>query len=217
MTLHATLALTLAVFTVAAMPSGTARSQTSEIISDPEADGVYASVVSTRFSTGDKPLTELALLQETRAGVDCVGQEKDKKLQPEWRPVVESYRKENARVRIIQSGFNLGVPYSIVTVAQLRKLMRDAGYSKQSPRSNGLGSDVFARFPSGRLVALSAVGFNAERTRAMVAVQFDCFPSWEPGTQSAAVCHAGRHVALEKKGGRWNIVHNVHVGCGWVA
>src|SRR4026209_1973296 len=98
MTLHATLALTLAVFTVAAMSSGTARSQTSEIISDPEAYGVYASVVSTRFSTGDKPLTELALLQETRAGVDCVGQEKDKKLQPEWRPVVESYRKENARV-----------------------------------------------------------------------------------------------------------------------
>jgi hypothetical protein len=217
MTLHATVALAVALFTLSAMPSRTIRVQTSEVISDPEAYAVYASVVPTRFSTGDKPMTELALLQETRAGVDCVGQEKDKRLHPEWRPVVESYKKENARVRIIQSGFNLGVPHSIVTVAQLRKLMRDAGYSRQSPRSNGLGSDVFARFPSGRLVAVSAVGFNAERTRAMVAMQFDCLPSWEPGTEGAAVCHEGRHIALEKKGGRWNIVHNVHVGCGWVA
>ena len=120
-------------------------------------------------------------------------------------------------MRIIQGGFNVGVPYSIVTVAQLRKLMRDAGYSKQSPRSNALGSDVFARFPSGRLVALSAVGFNAERTRAMVAMQYDCFPSWEPGTRIDRVCRAGRHIALEKKDGRWNIAHNVHVGCVWAA
>lgn len=148
--------------------------------------------------------------------MDCVGPEKDTKFQPEWRPVVESYRTQNARVRIIRSGFNLGVPYSIVTVAELRKLTRDAGYSQESPQSNGLGADVFARFPGGRLVALSGVGFNGERTRAMVAMQFDCLPSWEPGTDSAPVCHQGRHIALEKKSGRWNIVRNV-VGCGWAS
>lgn len=130
---------------------------------------------------------------------------------------MEGYRRENARVRIIQSGFNLGVPYSIVTVAQLRQLMRDAGYSKQSPQSNGLRLDVFAHISSGTLVALSAVGFNAERSRGMVAMQYNCLPSWVPGTQSARVCHEGRHMALEKKGGRWNIVHDAHVGCVWIA
>ena len=217
MTLHATLARALAVFIVAAIPSGTARSQTSQIITDPEAYAVYASVVPEMSGIGGSPLTELALLQETRAGSDCVGQDRDKKLQPEWRPVVDSYRKENARARIIQGGFNLGVPYSIVTVAQLRQLMRDAGYSKHSPPSNGLGLDVFARFPSGRLVAFSAVGFNAERTRAIVAMQYNCLPSWEPGTQSARVCYEGQHFALEKKGGHWNIVHDAHVGCRWIA
>jgi hypothetical protein len=218
MKFNATLAaVALTVFTVSAMPSGPVRAQPSGIINDSEAYAVYASVVPTRFGTGEKPLAAVALLQETRAGMDCVGPEKDAKLQPEWRRVVQSYRKENARVRIIRSGFNLGVPYSIVTVAQLRQLMRDAGYSKQSPQSNALGSDVFARFPDGRLVAFSAVGFNAERTRAMVAKQFDCFPSWEPGTESAAECQQGRHFVLEKKDGRWNILHDVPVGCFWTA
>jgi hypothetical protein len=67
-----------------------------------------------------------------------------------------------------------------------------------SPRSNAPGADVFARFPGGRLIALSAVGFNTEKTRAMVAIQADCFPSW---TSEHAVCQRGRHVALEKKDG----------------
>jgi hypothetical protein len=130
--------------------------------------------------------------------------------------VVQSYRRENARVRTIREGFDLGVPYSIVTVAQVRKLMADAGYSKRSPRSNAPGADVFARFPGGRLVALSAVGFNAEKTRAMVAIQADCFPSWTPETEHPT-CQEGRHVALEKKDGRWTIVQGVRVGCIWVA
>ena len=212
---HPTLTLALAVFSVSATPTLTIRAQTYQIIDDSEAYAVYASVVRTRFSEGERPLTALTLLQETRAGADCVPQEKDKKLQPEWRSVVWSYRRENARIRIIREGFDFGVPYSIVTGAQLRQLMRDAGYAKQSPLSNASGADVFARFPGGRLVALSAVGFNTDKTRAMVAIQADCFPSWTPGSEQA-VCQRGRHVALEKKGGRWNIVE-VHVGCVWVA
>lgn len=61
MKLHATLALVLTVFTVSTTSSGTVRAQADEIISDLEAYAVYASVVPTRFSTGDKPLTALVL------------------------------------------------------------------------------------------------------------------------------------------------------------
>jgi hypothetical protein len=208
--------LALAAFTMSAMPTLTVRAQTHEVINDSEVYAVYASAVQTKLREGEKPLIALTLLQETRAGADCVTQGNDKKLQPEWRSVVDSYRRENARVQTIRGGFDLGVPYSIITLAQLRKLMRDAGYSERSPRSNALGADVFARFPGGRLVALSAVGFNAEKTRAMVAVQADCFPSWTPGTEHA-VCHEGRHVALEKQDGRWTVVPGVRVGCIWVA
>jgi hypothetical protein len=204
-------------FALLATSSGAGRAQTGEIITDPDAYAVYAAVISERIRTEGKPVRELALLQETRAGMDCVGPEREKRVQPEWRPVVASFRKQNARVQIIRSGLNLGVPYSLVTVDGLRKLMRDAGYSKKSPHSNAFGSDVFARFPGGQLVAFSAVGFNAERTRAMVAMQNNCVPSWDAGTRSGDVCHDGEHTALEKKGGRWNILHYVSVGCHWNA
>ena len=215
MTLPATLALAL--FTLAASPFGAVGTQTGQIITDADSYAVYAAVIPEKFSTGDKPLSELPLLQETRAGSDCLDRDKGRKFPPEWRPVVESFRKKNARAQIIQSGFNLGLPYTIVTVEQLRKLMRDAGYSPQSGASNHPGAEVFARFPGGRLIALSAVGFNADKTRALVAMQYDCFPSWDARTESSRVCQVGQHFTLEKKGGGWNIVRDVAVGCHWIA
>lgn len=218
MTLHAALyASALALLTFAASSVvGAVPAQTDEIITDPDSYAVYAAVIP-EFSTGDKPLSELPLLQETRAGPDCLDREKGRKFPPVWQPVVESFRKENARVRIIQSGFNLGLPYTIVTVEQLRNLMRDGGYSRQSGLSNHPGAKVFARFPGGRLIALSAVGFNADKTRALVAMQYDCFPSWDARTESSRVCQGGQHFTLEKEGGRWNIVRDVPVACHWIA
>ena len=212
--LRLALALAVAVLTGSATQSLPMNIQTSEVINDSEVYAVYAAAVRTKFTEGDKPLTVLTLLQETRAGADCLTLGRDKRLPPDWRSVVESYKRENARVRTIREAFDLGVPYSIVTVAQVGKLMADAGYSKRSPHSNAPGADVFARFPGGRLVALSAVGFNAEKTRAMVAIQADCFPSSTPGTEHAR-CQEGRHVALEKKDGRWTIAQGVRVGCIW--
>lgn len=211
-------ALTVAVFALSVGPSSSqVYPEASQVIDDPEAYAVYAAVLPTALSTRDKPLTVLTLLQKTRAGMDCIGPEKDKKLQPGWRPVVENYRKENARVRLIQSGRSLDVEYSVVTLAQLRTLMQNTGYSRRSPRSNAPGADVFARFPGGRLVALSAVGFNSEKTRAMVAMQYDCFPSLEPRSDSAAVCYEGKHITLEKQAGRWRVVAPNVLGCFWVA
>jgi hypothetical protein len=39
-------------------------------------------------------------------------------------------------------------------------------------------------------MALSAVGFDAAKTRAMVTVQYNCFPSMEPGVNTQ-LCHQG--------------------------
>jgi hypothetical protein len=56
--------------------------------------------------------------------------------------------------------------------SELTRLMQDAGYdlSKFSGRQSP-GSEVFSRFQGGKLVALSGVGFNAAKNRAMVTVQ----------------------------------------------
>jgi len=92
--------------------------------------------------------------------------------------------------------------------------MHDAGYLKQPmPQTNAPGGSVFSRFPGGRLITLSAVGFNAERTRAMVTVQYDCFPPSERLTESH--CSEGTNYFMQKKEGRWTSV-NV-AGGHWIA
>ena len=154
--------------------------QDVEVVEDVEAYAVYRAVLPIKFSSGDKELTQITLLQETRAGsMDCP---RDENIQAEWRAVVENYRTVNARVRRIQAGRELGVPYTLLTWAELARMMRDAGYdlSKFSGRQPP-GAEVFSRLKAGRLVALSAVGFDATKSRVMVTVQYNCFPSMDPG------------------------------------
>lgn len=209
---YATVVFTIVVLAWSAMLSGQPPAQASPAIDDPEAYAVYAAELSrTSHIAVGKPLTNIAILQETALGdMDCP---REGSIEPEWRSVVADYRTKNARTRIIRQGFDLGIRYSVVPLAELRKLMEEAGYlSPLSPLTNHAGAKVFARFPGGRLYALSAVGFNAEKTRAMVALQIDCFPSREPLT----VCHAGEQRTMVKKDGRWTTTP-AGPGCVWIA
>ena len=186
------------------------QAQSADVINDPEAYAVYAAVLPIRPSSGDKRLTNVALLQETRAVTHCP---REDAIQPEWRSVVDSYRNENSRVRVLRQGFDLGVPYDLVTVAELTTLMQGAGYDFSSLRITGApGFEVFRRFPGGKLFTVSAVGFNPEKTRAMVTLQADCFPS-EIQTPNQTY-HEGRQLMLEKQDGRWVIKGD---GCYWIA
>jgi hypothetical protein len=99
----------------------------------------------------------------------------EEQLRPEWREVAVSYTRENARLRKLRSDADLGVPYWLVSDTDLRSLMRQAGIDLLVLGANAPGREVFATFPGGRLIAFSAVGFNQQRTRATVALQFDCF------------------------------------------
>jgi hypothetical protein len=187
--------------------------QDLDVVEDVEAYAVYKAVLPIKFSSGDRELTHITLLQETRAGsMECP---RDENIQPEWRSVVENYRSVNARVRRIQAGRDLGVPYTLLTWAELTKMMRDAGYdlSKFSGRQSP-GAEVFSRLKGARLVALSAVGFDPAKTRAMVTVQYNCFPSMQPGVNTQ-LCHQGNQVMLEKQADRW--VPSKVGGCGWIA
>ena len=187
--------------------------QDAAVVEDVEAYAVYRAVLPIKFSSGDKELTHITLLQETRAGsMDCP---RDENVRPEWRSVVENYRSVNSRVSRIQAGRDLGVPYTLLTWAELTRLMQEAGYdlSKFSGRQSP-GAEVFSRLKGGTLLALSAVGFDATKTRAMVTVQYNCFPSMEPGINTQ-LCHQGNQVMLEKQGDRW--VPAKVGGCGWIA
>jgi hypothetical protein len=65
------------------------------------------------------------------------------------------------------------------------------------PRAEG-----FAQAPGDELIALSAVGFNAEKTLATLTIQHDCSPSRDP----LITCHRVHQMLLAKKNGRWELV-----------
>jgi hypothetical protein len=70
------------------------------------------------------------------------------RLETDWRPVVESYNTENAKVRILIPGQRLGLDYDVVPAAVIRS--------------------------SGNYIQVSAVGFNESKTRALVYVAHYC-------------------------------------------
>ena len=156
--------------------------QSDNVIADPESYAVFAAALAIRGAENGRGVDRVAVLQETRAVTTCP---EEKAIPPEWRQVVANHQKENAGVRVLRPNAELGRPYSLVSIADLRSLMRRAGYDlsrfsgQQSP-----GAQVFRGFPGGRLVAFSAVGFDEQKTRAMVTVQDRLFPD---GGESATL------------------------------
>jgi hypothetical protein len=74
---------------------------------------------------------------------------------------------------------------------------------------------VFRSFLGGRLVAFSAVGFDEKKTRAMVTVQYDCFPTAE-NQPPYRYCHEYQQLMLEQHEGTWIAARGVGV-CGGIA
>jgi hypothetical protein len=195
---------------------GAASAQASDPLSDPEAHAVYAAVLKLRFSSDDKPLKTMTLLQQTRAALPLLC-DLEQKIPQDWRPVLDDYKAQNEAPRPFPERLELGLPYSFVTLAALRRQMQAAGYDLS--RSSGWqspGAEVFARLAGGMLVTLSAVGFNTEKTRAMVTVQTNCFPLLEPAAEHRP-CHEGRQLLMEReRGGIWIPAKNVEA-CMWIA
>lgn len=118
---------------------------------DADAYTVYASAAGLR-----PPVT---LMQETEGPThscsDFVNQ-----LSGEWREVAKDFREKNARTWLLQPGV-LRFEHRLISKAEI--LADDARLAKQYPeRSNG------PRPGSIEYVAVSAVGFNAARTKALV-------------------------------------------------
>jgi hypothetical protein len=195
MPIYSTVGLATAAIVLSTLQGGPPAAPT---IDDPEAYAVYAAVVVLTSLLVDKPVTNVAILQETVSG----HVQFDGVIAREWGAVVVPYWKNNARTWIILEGFDLGIPYSLVPLPQFRKLMEAANPSPLSTGTNHPRAEVSAQVPGDELIALSAVGFNAEKTLATLTIQHDCSPSRDP----LITCHRVHQMLLAKKNGRWELV-----------
>ena len=139
---------------------------------DPKTERDAFSVYATLFQPTElqpdrlryEGLTEPILLQgETEAPTRC--EALLAAMSGEWAEVASSFRRENSRARLLRAGLPLGVKYRLISRKEI--LAHDARVAAKHPISGNA-----PRPGSIRYVALSAVGFNAARTKALVYARF---------------------------------------------
>jgi hypothetical protein len=104
--------------------------------------------------------------------------------------IFRSFEQMNRQALSLENHFSLQKPYQIVGSAEL-----EAAFHRTEPGLVHDGWEGFRQsFPnsSGYLI-LSAVGFNAEKTMAVVFVDYRC----------GGLCASARYYILEKRDGRW--------------
>jgi hypothetical protein len=103
----------------------------------------------------------------------------------------------NREPLLLQRKINVEVPYQLIMADELRSAMQTADWE-----------GFFQRYPnSGGWIELSAVGFNATKTVAVVYMGHHC----------GSLCGGGGFHVLEKKNGQWVPLEWKGSSCGWAA
>lgn len=114
----------------------------------------------------------------------------DAKFIESFEPIFASFEAAKKTAMMLHSDLQLAKPTRLVTRAEL-----DAAFERPSGTNVGDGWEVFRHhFPdSAGYVILSGVGFNADRTIALVYEEHRC----------GGLCGAARYYILQKRNGRW--------------
>jgi hypothetical protein len=160
------------------------------VYDDRDAYAIYAQLLPGAWARSAKG--PMIILEETRRlTLSCEQVADSGTPDPEWRAVEVSFRLENQRVRRLLPSIALDVPYRLVpradVEADVRRTLEQRGFYP--------GAEAM------HYVAVSAVGFNAAKTKAMVSIAFR---------------DRGNLLQLERRDGKW-VPAEGRSGCTWVA
>jgi hypothetical protein len=183
----ASIAVIVAVSSVAAFGQSGIPTERRQSIADTESYAVYSVLVPMWVSPAEK---EILFQQDTDPKPWC----SSSRALPtaEWQAVEADFFKQNTTARTLMARFSLTVPYRFISRGQI-----EAHNAKLALKYPGVWQH---RPGSLEYVALSAVGFNPAKTKAMVHVR----------TQGD-----GGTYMLELRDGRW--VESAVGGCRWAA
>ena len=168
----------------------------AEAITEPEAYAVYAALMPKLEPARATGASRLVIQAESVTNPKCGL--KGKPLEEEWRGVIDDFNRENARVRRILPNFpTMGLPFRVVESAEIESALAVNGWP-----------GFYVVFPdTGGYYRVSAVGFNREKTWAMVYIEYGC----------GNLCGGGRHSLLEKRDGQWvDAKVDVEI-CSWIS
>ena len=173
---------------------------------DAEAYAVYSVVVEADWPLRSAKAKRLVIRTET-ADYPSYGDGSDQNcLTPAkgeeaiYGPAIAAYREANKQTLLLQPKFDVSVPVQLVPQKSIAAFFT----------TNGVAGwrDFYAKYPdSGGYIVMSAVGFNPDKTVAIVYMGHSC----------GSLCGGGRYHFLQKTDGKWHQV-DWHVGtCVWAS
>jgi hypothetical protein len=162
---------------------------------DQEAYEVYSAILPLEWPLRDAHAKRLIIQNETKGYEMCLRPEKE--WQEKIGPAISDYVKANAKPSLLQPRIKVGAPYRLIIADELRSTIQTAGWE-----------GFYQRYPdSGGWMELSAVGFNVNKTVAVVYMGHHCGP----------LCGGGGFHVLEKKDGKWVAVDWKGSSCAWAS
>jgi hypothetical protein len=181
------------------------RGQTLPKVEDLDAYAVYAVVFSPE--PDEKPAKPRRIV--IRAGTSDyprMTDEPDECLKPDaaneakLRPLIDNYRDANKKASVLQRKFSFPFEYDLVPSEVV-----DGFFKSKGP---GGWADFYKRFPnSGGYVEMSAVGFNSDKTLALLYAGHSC----------GGLCGGGSYHLLRKLDGKWTEINWPGTTCTWVS
>jgi len=174
-----------------------------ETYTEPEAYEIYA-VLLPRELPGEWGSIRLVVIKQE---IDSPqgSSEKDlcihggRKFRKSWGSVLKNFLEVNQSAKQLVRRFPIDKPYVLVPATVINSFFE---------KGAGGWKAFYARYPdSGGYIEVSAVGFNAEGTKALVEVSHDC----------GGLCGGGTYHFLEKRAGKWEEVRVPATSCAWAS
>ena len=170
------------------------------LLTDPDAYAVYAAVIPKEWPVQAAHAQRLVIQETTTVSRNCLPTGEGLKAAP-WKEVMDDFTGQNATARTLISAFPIDRPYDLVRESDMMAPFKDR-------QSDGWKAFYDAHPDSGGYLMMSAVGFDAAKTRALVYLGHAC--GW--------LCGGGTFHFLEKEDGRWHEVAPTNITvCMWVS
>jgi len=181
------------------------RPQTLAKVEDPEAYAVY-SVVFTPEPSNKPAKHRRLIISSTTTDYPSYGDNPDACLKPDpaneasLQPLIKAYHEANKTPSLLLREFSLPNEYEIVPSETILGFFKGKG--------SGSWTAFYKRFPNtGGYVFMSAVGFNADHTLALMYAGHAC----------GGLCGGGAYHFLKKVDGRWTEINWPGTTCTWVS
>ncbi|MBO0724516.1 MAG: hypothetical protein J2P52_02865 [Blastocatellia bacterium] len=168
----------------------------SKLYEDAEAYEVYAAILPTDWLWQVQKAKSLVIQSETKVYKMCL--RPDGESEKIVGPAISEYVRLNEKTWLLQQRLNIEKQYEFIASDDLKSIFKQPG-----------GWERFhTQYPdSGGWIELSAVGFNADKTVAVVYAGHHC----------GGLCGGGGFHILQKKDGKWAPLKWNGKSCSWVS